>query len=86
MPSGAMRFNKVCVVMQQASSGEQLAALQQELEQLRADNAHMEGQVKAAQAAQVFPVSLLFAAYGSASFCLLSGFSPQNTSRQALPM
>ena len=49
---------KVCVVMQQASSGEQLAALQKELEQLHADNAHMEGQVKAAQVAQVFRLAL----------------------------
>ena len=42
---GVMRFKKVCIVMQQAS--EPVAALQRELEQLRINGAHMEGQFKA---------------------------------------
>ena len=48
-----MRTDELWIVMQQASCGEQMAALQKELEQLHTAGEHMEEQYKAAEAGQL---------------------------------
>ena len=49
----------MCIVMQRASCGEQTAATQEKLQQLRFAGGHMDVQDEAAQAAPVLAANLL---------------------------